>query len=77
MSVLILCGVHKALYKIPKKTGKNEYGLSGQIINQKCSVLFLRFFLAVAMVGVVIVLRVFCSVLNRRRLVLLFSGQLY
>ena len=52
VSVLILCGLHKALYKIPQKTGTElpyslEYRMSGQIVDQKCSVLFLCFFLAV------------------------------
>ena len=53
MSVYILCGDHKVLYKIPPKTDTElpyslEYGLSGQIVDQKCSILFLCFFLAVA-----------------------------
>ena len=52
VSVLIFCGLHKALYKIPQKTGTElpyslEYEMSGQIVDQKCSVLFLCFFLAV------------------------------
>ena len=45
MSVHILCGVHKALYKILQKTGTKlpyflEYGMSGQIVDQKRSVTF-------------------------------------
>ena len=55
MSVHSLCGVLKALYKSPQKTGTEvlsryslEYGMSGQIVDQKCSVLFLCFFLAVS-----------------------------
>ena len=49
MSVHILCDAHKAVYKITQKTGTDlasflEYGMSGQIVGQKCSVLFLCFF---------------------------------
>ena len=46
MSLHILCGAHKALYKITQKTGAElphspEYGISVQIVHQKC---FLYFF---------------------------------
>ena len=49
MSVHILCGAHNALYKIPQEKGSElsyffRYGVSGQIVDQKCSVLFLFFF---------------------------------
>ena len=45
MSVHTLGGVHKALYKIPQKTGTElsyflEYVMSGQIADQKCSAYF-------------------------------------
>ena len=51
VSVHILCGAYMALYKIPRKTGTElpsslEYGMSGQIVDQKCSVLFLCLSLA-------------------------------
>ena len=49
VSVHILCGAHMALDKIPQKTGTElpcslEYGMSGQIVDQHCSVPFLCFF---------------------------------
>ena len=56
MSVHILCGAlggaHKAPYKIPQKTGTERpyflgYRISGRIVDQKSSVLFRCFFLAV------------------------------
>ena len=52
VSAPILCGVHKALCKIPQKSGTElpyslEYGMSGQaVVGQKCSVLFQCFFIA-------------------------------
>ena len=50
--VHILCGVHKNLYKIPQKTSTElpyflDYRRSGQIVDQKCFVLFLCFFFSV------------------------------
>ena len=49
MSVHSLCSVYEALYKLFQKTGTErpyflEYGLSGQIVDQKCSLLFLCFY---------------------------------
>lgn len=46
---------HKALHKIPQKTVTElpysiEYRLSGEIVDQKCSVHFLCIFLAVDVV---------------------------
>ena len=48
--VQILCSLlHKVLYKIPQKTGTERpyflgYGVSGQVVDKKCSVLFSAFF---------------------------------
>ena len=73
MSVHILCGAHKTPYKIPQKTGTEHsfllprvYGMSGQIVDQRCSVLFLPFFLAMVSASECRRLGVFVFVLRLR-----------